>query len=359
MGMAQSVNKTSSSYIAGPIRDTIFLIAAPLVAILVFIPFKASPLLSFPLPEGVTSIDDKSLAIAFINVIIFSHLFIVFFRSHLNPKIFKFYKWRFTIVPLALFAAVSFSVWLLAIVAVIGIWWDVYHSSLQTFGIGRIYDARKGNDALMGRRLDWVLNLILYTGPILAGVSLVSHLMINQEQLEQYLDLEKPFFEWVPATGEYSQILTYSILTLCMLFFIYYFYAYWRLSQRGYKVSYQKVFLYAILALVSITCWGFNSFGEAFFVMNFFHAWQYFFIVWHMEQKNITSFFRLSKYRGGRQIALSIFILTGISFGIWHTIYLDTLQLSTRMMASILLVVSIMHFWYDGFIWSVRKGQVR
>ena len=211
----------------------------------------------------------------------------------------------------------------------------------------------------MGRRLDWVFNLILYTGPILAGVSLVSHLMINQELLEQYLDLEKPFFEWVPATGEYSQILTYSILTLCMLFFIYYFYAYWRLSQRGYKVSYQKVFLYAILALVSITCWGFNSFGEAFFVMNFFHAWQYFFIVWHMEQKNITSFFRLSKYRGGRQIALSIFILTGISFGIWHTIYLDTLQLSTRMMASILLVVSIMHFWYDGFIWSVRKGQVR
>ena len=289
--MAQSVNKTSSSYIAGPIRDTIFLIAAPLVAILVFIPFKTSPLLSFPLTEGVTSIDDKSLAIAFINVIIFSHLFIVFFRSHLNPKIFKLYKWRFTIVPLALFAAVSFSIWLLAIVAVIGIWWDVYHSSLQTFGIGRIYDARKGNDALMGRRFDWVLNLILYTGPILAGVSLVSHLMINQEQLEQYLDLENPFFEWVPATGEYSQFLTYSILTVCMFFFIYYFYAYWRLSQRGYKVSYQKVFLYAILALVSITCWGFNSFGEAFFVMNFFTPGSIFLSSGTWSRKTLLRFF--------------------------------------------------------------------
>ena len=357
--MALSTNKPSSSYIAGPIRDTVFLIAAPLVAVLVFIPFKASPLLSFPLPEGFTSIDDKSLATAFVNVVIFSHLFIVFFRSHINPKIFNLYKFRFTLVPIALFAAISYSVWLLAIVAVIGIWWDVYHSSLQTFGIGRIYDMKKGNDALAGRRLDWILNLILYTGPILAGVSLVSHLMINQEQLEKYLDLEKPFFEWVPATSQYSQYLTYATLALCIPFFLYYFYAYWRLSQRGYRVSYQKVFLYAILALVSLTCWGFNSFGEAFFVMNFFHAWQYFFIVWHMEKKNITSFFRLSEFPGGRQIALSLFILIGISFGIWHNVYWDTIQFSTRTMASILLVVSIMHFWYDGFIWSVRKGQIQ
>ncbi len=25
---------------------------------------------------------------------------------------------------------------------------------------------------------------------------------------------------------------------------------------------------------------------------------------------------------------------------------------------AIMLVVSLVHFWYDGFIWSVRKSQV-
>ncbi len=53
--------------------------------------------------------------------------------------------------------------------------------------------------------------------------------------------------------------------------------------------------------LVSIYTWGFNTWGEAFFIMNVFHAVQYFGIV---------------------------------------------------------LVMSIMHFWYDGFIWSVQKKQV-
>lgn len=151
--MAQLKKNPSNSYIAGPVRDTVFLIAAPLMAVLVFIPFKASPLMTFPLSEGFISIDDKSLATAFINVVIFSHLFIVFIRSHLNPVILKLYKWRFTLVPIALFASISYSVWLLAIVAVIGIWWDIYHSSLQTFGIGRIYDMKKGNDALAGNRV--------------------------------------------------------------------------------------------------------------------------------------------------------------------------------------------------------------
>lgn len=270
--MASTLNKTSSNYIAGPLRDTVFLIAAPLVAVLVFIPFKVSPLMSFPLPDGATSLNVNSLAMAFLNVVIFSHLFLVFFRSHLNPNIFNLYKIRFTVVPVALFLAVSLSAWIMAVVAVIAVWWDVYHSSLQTFGIGRIYDMKKGNDLTVGRRLDWILNLILYTGPILAGVSLVTHLMINEEQLVKFLDLEEPFFEWVPATSQYSHYLTYGVLALSVPFFLYYFYAYWRLRQQGYKVSYQKVFLYAILAVVSITCWGFNSFGEAFFVMNFFHA---------------------------------------------------------------------------------------
>jgi hypothetical protein len=88
--------------------------------------------------------------------------------------------------------------------------------------------------------------------------------------------------------------------------------------------------------------------------MNFFHAFQYFAIVWHQEGDNLANVFRLKSLPGGKEIALALFLLIGISYGLW-----SGLHAQSRTSICALLVVSIMHFWYDGFIWSVRKGQVR
>lgn len=59
--------------------------------------------------------------------------------------------------------------------AALAVWWDVYHSALQTFGIGRIFDAKAGNDPEAGRALDLVLSLLLYAGPIACGSMLLYH----------------------------------------------------------------------------------------------------------------------------------------------------------------------------------------
>ena len=48
--MTSSKSQESSRYLAGPVADTVFLIAAPLIAVLVFIPLSAVSVLSFPLP---------------------------------------------------------------------------------------------------------------------------------------------------------------------------------------------------------------------------------------------------------------------------------------------------------------------
>ncbi len=361
--MENNPEQARSGFIAGPITDTVFLIAAPLVAVLVFIPFRTTPLLSHVLSAEETLIrGNRSLGDAFIHVVIFSHLFLVFFRSHLNRDIFKLHLIRFTVVPIGLFVALMLSSWTVAFVAILAVWWDVYHSAMQTFGLGRIYDMRRGNDALVGRRLDYQLNLVLYVGPILGGVSLMTHLL-KQNEFVAGLDLPKletAMFEWVPAiTTVTSQYTTYALLGVCIPFCIYYVYAYWRLHQKGYKISFQKVFLLVIVAIVSLACWGFDSFGEAFFVMNFFHALQYFFIVWFMEKKNITSVFRLDRIAIGRQIALAIFVFISVGYGVYTLLDMPGFQLGNRTLISMVMVVSILHFWYDGFIWSVRKGQVR
>jgi hypothetical protein len=83
--------------------------------------------------------------------------------------------------------------------------------------------------------------------------------------------------------------------------------------------------------------------------MNFFHAFQYFAIVWWSEKKTIMKVFHCPW-----QVALLILVVSGMSYGLWRAHkpedYVPFIALSN--------VVSLMHFWYDGFVWSVRKNQV-
>ena len=340
-----------SGFISGPIFDIVCFITAPLLAVVVVIPFVALSSLNSRLFIGVNVV---SLRDVFIHAVIFSHLFLVFFRSHMNGAIFRLFPLRFVVAPIALFGMIYGSNVALVGVGVLAIWWDVYHSSMQTFGLGRIYDMRKGNDLRIGRRLDQVLNLVMYTGPILGGASLVAHLD-NTKQADVANQYLPQLFRHVPfEASQASRYLTLAVLTFSLPFLAYYFFAYWRFYRQGYAVSLQKVFLYAILALVSLVCWGFDSFGEAFFVMNFFHAFQYFAIVWHQEGDNITRRFRLSRVPRGKELSLALFLLLGISYGVW-----SGLHARSHAAICVLLVVSILHFWYDGFVWSVRKGQIR
>ena len=133
-----------------------------------------------------------------------------------------------------------------------------------------------------------------------------------------------------------------------------YVYRYWQYQRQGYHVSMQKVLLLASTALCSIYTWGFDTFGQAFFIMNFFHAWQYFALVWHIESKNMTSAFRLVGIPWGKPIALVLFLVVAFGYGLFSEVSSG----EWRFTADLVIVVSIMHFWYDGFIWSVRKRQV-
>ena len=88
--------------------------------------------------------------------------------------------------------------------------------------------------------------------------------------------------------------------------------------------------------------------------MNFFHAFQYFGIVWAYEKKSMTRMFRLQNFRWGKIASALIFVGLAFAYGYWAM----ALDAEIEWMLAITLVVSIMHFWYDGFIWSVRKKQI-
>lgn len=334
-------------WIVGPRADWPLIVLAPLSGLGLGFGLGLTPLgtrpVSFLGARG-------TVADGFIGVFITAHLALVFFRSHANPGVFHRWPWRFTYVPLALFATLLAFPLARAAAAVVAVWWDVYHSSLQTFGLGRIYDRLAGNDPEEGRWPEIGLCHLLYIGPILAGASLPLHTRVFYE------------FEgtsWAGASAWAGAMLAarpvmgrWLVLVGALYLAVFLVWAAWRAS-RGRPVPPRKAWLYASTALTSVWAWGFNPLGMALFIMNFFHALQYFAVVWRYEEGNIARVFGCAAGPEGRRRAFLAFVGTGVAYGLAGGLLGELYQAALCLT----LVVSLMHFWYDGFIWSVRAGD--
>ena len=68
----------------------------------------------------------------------------------------------------------------------------------------------------------------------------------------------------------------------------------------------------------------------------------------------MMSLFRLRNVRCGELFTLMLFLGLAFGYGLW----VEALAPSATTVFRLALVVAIMHFWYDGFIWSVRKNQI-
>ena len=335
-------------YIVGPAFDWFFFLLSPLLAVVLGALVGVFRLdeLRYVSQDGAGRLQQIAIPALVSATFTHAHLAIVFFRSHLNREIFRLHRHRFVTVPIVLFLAAMASRWVLVATSVLTVWWDVYHSSLQTFGLGRIYDRRAGNDLQAARRADYFFNLVVYSGPVLAGVNLWGHL----RSLQKFDALDAAALSnLADAIFTRRQELRWAVVAVALPFLIGYLLHYARLVRQGYVVPVQKLVLYLVTAFVSITCWGFGSFGEAFLIMNFFHALQYFALVWATERKTMTRFLRCPP-----ALALPLFVAAGLGYGFWRAHTPDAVV----AVVAVGNVVSLMHFWYDGFVWSVRKGQV-
>jgi hypothetical protein len=88
--------------------------------------------------------------------------------------------------------------------------------------------------------------------------------------------------------------------------------------------------------------------------MNLFHAVQYLALVWWSEGRSLQRRMRLDRARLGKPIALVVFLVAVGAYGIGAELLAD----EERALWSLAQVVALMHFFYDGFIWSVRKRQI-
>src|SRR5262245_56654490 len=138
----------SAGFIASPLYDTVLFILAPVLALALVVPVGASPwALRWQPVLGIV----ERPAVLFILVWSQAHALATFFRSHGNRAIFVRHRFAFVGVPVLLFLGLMASDWVMVSALDLAPFWAVYHIGMQSFGIGRIYDARRGNRPEVGR----------------------------------------------------------------------------------------------------------------------------------------------------------------------------------------------------------------
>lgn len=346
-----SEGRPRSRYIVGRRYDWAFFLGPPTLAVLAGFAMAQWEWAHLPFLVGA---EEVTFAGVLIGAIIHAHLVAVFFRSHGNPSIFRRHPVRFLLVPALLFLAIVGSPWIATASIVLATFWDVWHSGAQTFGLGRIYDRNAGAPPDRGRRLDFWLNQLLYAGPILAGATLMEHVS-SLEEFEVFDDSLSMFLTWAPVeVYDHRAYLVWAVLGGGALFLGYYVLTYARLAREGYRISRLKVFLYVSTGLCSLVAWGFNSWGEAFFIMNLFHAVQYLALIWATEHRGYLKRLGVAARGRGKVFVLGVYLGAVLAYGV----SVELLAGGTVAFWALTMVISLMHFWYDAFIWSVRAEDV-
>ncbi len=341
-------------YIYGHRSDLAFIILCPLIAFLIV------ALICEPRGENYIYSDLTPIWFAVCaSVLTHAHVLLVFTRSHLNLSVFKRYKYRFTLIPVILLIAMWLSPLLFGLMGIIGVYWDEWHSLMQTFGFGRIYDGKKGNDALTGRKLDMGMAFVVGLLPNIILLTYLPETQVNGALVEY---LEMP----IMAVKKHGWLITSARIPLILLgvgYTLYYTYSYRRLIKNGYQYSKAKFFLFFVTGITTVLIASFYTIADGVFFGNIYHALQYIYVVYASEKSNLTEMAvkkeegKLRLQKNDHRIGILIFFLLIIPT---IFVFAGLRQLTQKMeyVAAFWLLTSLMHFWFDGFIWSVRRQDI-
>jgi hypothetical protein len=123
---------------------------------------------------------------------------------------------------------------------------------------------------------------------------------------------------------------------------------YARAMRAGYKLPAHKLATIVVTGTVSMLAWGFSPPLVALAAINLYHAVQYFALVWVKEGGRMT----------GKGTALRGALLFGLGCALFGLAYAAAVSGQPTLFVAPFIACSLLHFWYDSFVWSVRKRQV-
>src|SRR5215471_10297849 len=248
----------------------------------------------------------------------------------------------------------AFSVWDLKGIVLVAFIWGVWHGMMQTYGFCRIYDAKVGSFAEVTRRLDFALCGIWFATAVLLSPQRMT------DTLETYYSAGGPFIP--PALLRAGQQGLLALALLISAVFLANFIWMWSSGKRPSPVK-------LLLLITSISFWWYCNnivasvlVGIALFEV--FHDVQYLSLVWIYNRNrvekdsNIGGFMRFVFRRSGSLVGLYV----GLVFAYGSVSYINAhlgMETVKRILTGVVTASTLLHFYYDGFIWKVRERSTR
>jgi Tfp pilus assembly protein PilF len=278
-------------------------------------------------------------------------------RAYGDRALFERFRWRFIIAPVFLLAVcVGFYFWDIKTnpVVLIVFFWGVWHGMMQTYGFGRIYDAKMGSFATVTRQLDFATCGIWFAAGVILSPSRMT------DTLEGLYGCGLPF---ISPTGIHAlqQTFFFAAMAVSVLWVANYI----RMWVAGTRQNPVKLALF----ITSVAFWWYCNNGVAnilagIALFEVFHDVQYLSLVWIYNRSrvekdsSIGGFMRFVFRRSGALVGLYV----GLVFAYGSIGYLNSLigiNTITRVLTGVVAASALLHFYYDGFIWKVREKSTR
>src|SRR6266480_1706830 len=323
-------------------RDLILYVGTPLLIIPVFVVAQAR-----------WSAEDIYLFVAAFGAM--GHHLPGMIRAYGDRALFQRFRWRFIIAPIFLVVVCTTSfLWDLKNIVLIAFIWGVWHGMMQTYGFGRIYDAKVGSFAALTRRLDFALCGIWFATAVLLSSQRMT------DTLDSYYSAGGPFIP--PGLLRAAQQALFALALVVAGLFLVNFIRMWITGKRPNPVK-------LVLLITSNSFWWYCNnivasvlVGVALFEV--FHDVQYLSLVWIYNRKRVETdssiggFMRFVFRRSGALVGLYI----GLIFAYGALGYFKPgvgVESVKSVLAGVVTASALLHFYYDGFIWKVREKSTR
>ncbi len=273
-----------------------------------------------------------------------------FMRAYGDRELFRRFQWRFLLAPpLVFLLALAFTLNNLHGLELVLMLWATWHIMMQTFGLMRIYDRKRGINDPLSARLDFLLCAALF----LVGIVFSEARVFGMVDTFSRVGMPLPSAAWLPVIRWGTAVAGGIVLLLYGLHA-------WRIGRTA-GVSTLKFLLVVSTAGLFWICGSLSTnmlVGVAMFEI--FHALQYYALVWTYNRRLVARvgnrFGSLAFLFQDRWFFVGMYLAAIAAFGSLRLVAETVSDPRWNMVLLALLSTStLLHFYYDGFIWKVSE----
>lgn len=368
------------NWVLDPAQDALFIIAAPAIMLAIALPvlwiFRAwganakSPL----------GVDGPTAILSVFVVFNVAHHLPTFIRAYGDVELFNRFKWSFLLGPLIPFGfAMGVSAFLITngqsieklfyLFVILNVW-DPWHFLMQHYGFMRIYDRPNAAPRGVAARMDLLISASWFVFVMLAAADWLPEILYKLDR-----DSRIPLLQIFGLSG-LDPLARIAFAFAVAATVVYLAYLIW-CAAKGYYISGAKLALLVITFGTMYLAYTPNewiralapdwTFGVGFAVLGMVHVTQYLAIVWKFNRslgakpgRARAGPFRWLHERGGWAVA-ALYVALCLAYGALLSSQ-NLYQRSQWLMALVLsagFTSTLMHYYFDGFMWKVRHRQNR